>query len=96
VGGATQELEFRESELLRTREVHARGLASPDALDRAQVALDTAEANMNLRLAQLEELLSGTTIEELAQAERFGHLSRALPKAAFSNLESGLARASHS
>jgi len=70
VGGATQELEFRESELLRTREVHARGLASPDALDRAQVALDTAEANMKLRLAQLEELLSGTTIEELAQAEQ--------------------------
>jgi HlyD family secretion protein len=70
VGGATQELEFRESELLRTREVHARGLASPDALDRAQVALDAAEANLKLRLAQLEELLSGTTIEELAQAEQ--------------------------
>ena len=68
VEGATQELEFRESELLRTREVHARGLASPDALDRAQVALDAAEANLKLRLAQLEELLSGTTIEELAQA----------------------------
>jgi HlyD family secretion protein len=70
VEGATQELEFMESELLRTREVHARGLASPDALDRAQVALDSADANLKLRLAQLEELLSGTTIEELAQAEQ--------------------------
>ena len=70
VEGATQELDFRESELLRTREVHARGLASPDALDRAQVALDTAQSNLKLRLAQLEELLSGTTIEELAQAEQ--------------------------
>ena len=70
VEGATQELEFRESEMLRTREVHARGLASPDALDRAQVALDTAQANLKVRLAQLEELLAGTTIEELAQAEQ--------------------------
>jgi len=66
--GATQELEFRESELQRTREVHARGLASPDALDRARAALDAAQANLKLRLAQLEELLSGTTLEELAQA----------------------------
>lgn len=70
VEGATQELEFRENEMLRTREVHARGLASPDALDRAQVALDTAQANLKVRLAQLEELLAGTTIEELAQAEQ--------------------------
>lgn len=68
--GANQELEFRQAELDRTREVHARGLASPDALDRAQVALDAAQANLKLRLAQLEELLTGTTIEELAQAEQ--------------------------
>ncbi len=69
VEGATQELQFRESEMERTREVHARGLASPDALDRAQAALDGAQANLKLRLAQLEELLTGTTVEELAQAE---------------------------
>ena len=70
VEGATQELEFRESEMTRTREVYARGLASPEALDRAQAALDAAQANLKLRLAQLEELLSGTTVEELAQAEQ--------------------------
>ena len=70
VEGATQELEFRQNELDRVREVHARGLASPDLLDRAQVALDNAQANLKLRLAQLEELLTGTTIEELAQAEQ--------------------------
>lgn len=70
VEGATQDLEFRENELKRTQEVHKRGLASPDALDRAQAALDTAQANLKLRLAQLEELLAGTTIEELAQAEQ--------------------------
>lgn len=70
VEGATQELEFRQSELERVREVHARGLASPDLLDRAQIALDSAQAALKLRLAQLEELLTGTTLEELAQAEQ--------------------------
>ena len=70
VEGATQNLEFRESELQRTRDVHARGLASPDSLDRAQAALDAAQAELKLRLAQLEELLSGTTLEQLAQAEQ--------------------------
>lgn len=70
VEGATQDLEFRQSELERIREIHARGLASPDLLDRTQAALDAAQANLKLRLAQLEELLSGTTIEELAQAEQ--------------------------
>ena len=70
VEGATQDLEFRENELQRIREIHKRGLASPDQLDRAQAALDAAQANVKLRLAQLEELLTGTTVEELAQAEQ--------------------------
>ena len=70
VEGATQDLEFREGELERVMEVHVRGLASPDALDRAQVALDTSQANLKARRAQLEELLAGTTVEELAQAEQ--------------------------
>jgi HlyD family secretion protein len=70
VEGAAQDLEFREGELERVREVHARGLASPDLLDRTQAALDTSLANLDLRRAQLEELLAGTTVEELAQAEQ--------------------------
>ena len=70
VEGATQDLEFRESEATRIRDIHARGLASPEQLDRAQAALDAAQANVKLRLAQLEELLTGTTVEELAQAEQ--------------------------
>lgn len=70
VEGATQELEFRKSEMTRIREVHTRGLASPDTLDRARAALDAAQANLKLRLAQLEERLAGTTVEELAQAEQ--------------------------
>lgn len=69
VEGAEQELEFRETEMDRTRQIHGRGLASPEDLDRAQAALDVAQANLKLRLAQLEELLTGTTVEELAQAE---------------------------
>jgi len=70
VEGATRELEFRQSEQTRIAEIHQRGLASPEALDRANAGLDAAEANLKLRLAQLEELLAGTTIEELAQAEQ--------------------------
>lgn len=70
VEGATQDLEFRRSEMTRVTEVHARGLAAPDQLDRARAALDAAEANLKLHLAQLEERLAGTTVEELAQAEQ--------------------------
>lgn len=70
VEGATQDLAFRESELKRVREVHQRGLASSEALDRTIAALDAAEATLKLRLAQLEELLAGTTVEELTQAEQ--------------------------
>jgi HlyD family secretion protein len=87
VEGANQELDFRQAELARTREVHARGLASPDALDRAQSALDAAQASLKLRLAQLEELLAGTTVEELAQAEQAVQQARARRDAANVDLE---------
>jgi len=68
--GAAQELAFRRSEYTRAKEVHDRNLASEEMLDSAKAALDAAEANSKLRRAQLQELLSGTTIEELAQAEQ--------------------------
>lgn len=70
VEGATQDLEFRESELSRVKEIHARDLASAEALDTALAAFDAAQANLKFNLAQLEELLAGTTIEELTQAEQ--------------------------
>lgn len=70
VEGATQELVFRSAELERVRDVHRKGLASADLLDRTKAALDTAKANLKLRRAQLEELLAGTTVEELTQAEQ--------------------------
>ncbi len=64
--GAVEELAFRRSEFERITEVHARGLASPELLDRADAALDAAVANRKLRAAELEERLAGTTVEELA------------------------------
>ena len=67
--GAKKDLIFRQTEFARARDVHERGLASAETLDRANAALDAAKANVRLREAQLEELLSGTTVEELAQAE---------------------------
>ena len=70
VDGAVKELEYRQSEYKRIQEIHARQLASPDLLDRAKAALDAALANDDVRRAQLQELLSGTTLEELAQAEQ--------------------------
>lgn len=70
VEGATQRLEFRQSEQARFQEIFTRGLASAEQLDLANAALDDAEADLKLRLAQLEELLAGTTLEELAQAEQ--------------------------
>lgn len=70
VAGAKKELEFRRSEFTRVQEIYARKLASDDVLDRARAALDAAEANNDLRRAQLQELLTGTTVEELAQAEQ--------------------------
>ena len=70
VEGATQDLDFRQSEQTRIADIHQRGLASADALDKANAALDAAQAMLKLRLAQLEEMLAGTTLEELAQAEQ--------------------------
>ncbi|MEM7431134.1 MAG: HlyD family efflux transporter periplasmic adaptor subunit [Pseudomonadota bacterium] len=69
VAGATKELEFRESDYARVRDVHERNLASDEILDRAEAALDAARADDELRRAQLQELLTGTTVEELAQAQ---------------------------
>jgi HlyD family secretion protein len=70
VEGATQDLGFRQSEQKRIVDIHARGLSSAESLDRANAMLDAAQANLKLHLAQLEELLTGTTIEELSQAEQ--------------------------
>lgn len=69
VSGAQKELEFRQTDLSRAEEIFARQLASPDVRDRAIVAHDSAKANLDNLEAKLNELLTGTTIEELRQAE---------------------------
>ncbi len=69
VEGARDELEFRRSDYARIQEIYAKKLASDELLDRARAALDAAVANGKLLQAQLQELLTGTTVEELAQAE---------------------------
>ncbi len=70
VEGAIKELEFRQSEQLRFHEIHERGLASAEVRDIADAAVDSTQADLKLRQAQLEELLAGTTLEELSQAEQ--------------------------
>ncbi|MGI9203683.1 MAG: HlyD family secretion protein [Woeseiaceae bacterium] len=70
VHGAEKELAFRETDLVRAEQVYERKLASPEARDRARVARDTAQANLENVEAKLTELLSGTTAEELRQAEQ--------------------------
>ena len=93
VEGATQELEFRDSDLERAREVFDRGLASADVLDRAEVARDTAQAQLKSQLARLEELLTGTTGEELAQAEQAVKQAQAQQRSAQIDVERHVLRA---
>jgi HlyD family secretion protein len=69
VDGAVKELEFRQAEYERIKEIHARQLATPNLLDRAQASLDAAIANDEVRRAELQAMLTGTTVEELAQAK---------------------------
>lgn len=69
LAGATQELAFRRADYERTLAVAERDLAAPGDVDRAKALLDNAVAIRDLRRAELEERLAGTTIEELEQAE---------------------------
>lgn len=58
-----------QSTLKRTREVHDRGLASDQQLDRDETQYQTAIAEVSANRESLERLMNGTTIEELRQAE---------------------------
>jgi HlyD family secretion protein len=68
--GAIQDVSFREIEYTRARDLLEKELASKENRDRAKAQLDAANASLELRRAQLQELLAGTTVEELAQAEQ--------------------------
>ena len=70
VAGAERDLEFRKAQLERTTELLQRKLASPELHDQMKAALDASETGLEYQRARLSELLSGTTIEELRQAEQ--------------------------
>ncbi|MDH4048757.1 MAG: HlyD family efflux transporter periplasmic adaptor subunit [Gammaproteobacteria bacterium] len=70
VAGAERELEFRQGQFERAVQLFQRDLASPDARDQAKAALDGATSALEFHRARLSELLSGTTVEELRQAEQ--------------------------
>lgn len=91
--GADKEHVFRNADYERIKDVFGRGLVSPDTLDRARVAFDTAAANLEQRRAELQELLAGTTIEELAQAESAVAQSEARRDAARIDLDRLVTRA---
>lgn len=69
VAGAARELEFRKTEYDRAARLHTQNLASLESVDRARAALDAATAELEVQEARLDELLEGTTVEELRQAE---------------------------
>jgi HlyD family secretion protein len=69
VAGAVRESEFRRTEYDRAERLHGQNLASEESVDRTRAALDAATAELEVREAQLDELLEGTTVEELRQAE---------------------------
>lgn len=69
VEGARRELEFRSIEHARATSVFERQLAARETVDQAKAALDAAQADLASLNARLEELLEGTTVEELRQAE---------------------------
>ena len=85
--GALRELAFRRTEQARIAQVFERQLTSRESLDSAQAALDAAEANASARRAALDELLAGTTVEELQQAEQTVHEARAQRDAARVDVE---------
>lgn len=75
--GAEQAVKFRRTELDRAARLVSQGLASQELRDQAQVSFDLAEADLRASRARLEELLAGTTAEELEQAEQAVKLNRA-------------------
>ncbi len=69
VAGARQQLDFLQRDYERAQRVFEQNLTSRETLDRATAALEVAQAELEAREARLQELLEGTTVEELRQAE---------------------------
>lgn len=69
VDGAREDLATQEREFERVAELLERALATPSDVDRAHARRELAEAELERATAMLDELLEGTTPEELGQAE---------------------------
>jgi len=67
--GAEGRLATAKSDLARARDLHADGVLSAGQLDQQRALYDEALAARDAARATLEELLEGTTAEELSQAE---------------------------
>lgn len=67
--GVLSEEENSRKELTRLQSMLAKNLVSPEAVDSARAQQKKATAEKNATRAVLEELLHGTTAEELQQAE---------------------------
>lgn len=67
--GVQSEAENAQVELQRAQSLLAKRLVSPEVVDAADTRLKKATADKNATRAALEELLHGTTAEELQQAE---------------------------
>lgn len=74
---AKDDVAFRQREFQRAETLLERKLMSPEAVDQAQAALDTATADLRFQRATLAELDNGTTLEELKQAEATVEQARA-------------------
>lgn len=75
--GAIKDLEFRNIELQRAESLLAKDLASAGNRDSARAARDNAAARLDFYKAQLQELLTGTTVEQLEQARAAVRQARA-------------------
>lgn len=68
--GAEDDFLYRQLQVTRATDLVDRKLAAPELLDRAKAGFDTASARQQAARANLEELLTGTTLEQLEQAEQ--------------------------
>lgn len=87
LAGADSVLDARNKDLARIRSLVARKLMSNQDLDRARADRDTALANRDAARAELDELLAGTTAEELKQATDAVARAEAAARAARLTLE---------
>ncbi len=69
VSGARDQVRFRTDEFERISRIYEQDLLSTELRDQAKSRLDAAVSSLELYEAQLEEMLAGTTVEELDQAE---------------------------